>query len=140
MTEREHVFLMNFLKEEVHSFQEHQTDEFVLRWSEHSPQLVSQVSSLTILIVNKPVWFQFCKMMTEESFTDVIIATEKNIFKVFNDMWKINSRFQVFFQAHKLVLSACSPFFHYLISSSSSNNDLVIIINVTFKCVKKFID
>ena len=50
MTEREHVFLMNFFKEEEHNFQEHQTDEFVLRWSEHSPQLVTQVSSLTILM------------------------------------------------------------------------------------------
>ena len=32
--------------------------------------------------VNKPFWFQFSKMMTEDSFTDVIIATETEIFKV----------------------------------------------------------
>ena len=80
---------MNFLKEEGHNYKGHQADEYVLRWSEHSPQLVSQVSSLTILI-NNPVWFQFCKMMTEASFTDVIIATETEIFKVFNNMRKIN--------------------------------------------------
>ena len=48
--QRNHVFLMNFSIEEGHNFQEHQADEFVLRWSEHSPQLVSQVSSLTILM------------------------------------------------------------------------------------------
>ena len=40
--------------------------------------------------VNNPVWFQFCKMMTDASFTDVIIATETEIFKVFNNMRKIN--------------------------------------------------
>ena len=44
-----HVSLMNSLQEEGPSIQEHQSDEFVLRWREHRPQLVSQVRTDSVL-------------------------------------------------------------------------------------------
>ena len=128
-------------------------DEFLNRRGTHSPGASGRRTCFTMertqstacvtgelthhTDANKTVWFQFSKMMSEESFTDVIIATETEIFKVFNNtcMRKI---FGVFFQAHKLVLSACSPFFHYLLSSSPCNTDIVII-KVNFYCIKSLL-
>ena len=60
-------------------------DEYLLKWREHNPQVITQVSPdqlpLTRRVAHSSI-FKFLEMWKEESFTDVTIATEKRIFKV----------------------------------------------------------
>ena len=59
-------------------------DEYLLKWREHNPQVITQVSPdlpLTSRVAHCSI-FKFLEMWKEESFTDVTIATEKRIFKV----------------------------------------------------------
>ena len=61
-------------------------DEYLLKWRQHNPQLLSQVSQYTfsISIFTFLCILKFLEMRKDESFTDVTIATEKKIFQVEN--------------------------------------------------------
>ena len=82
-----------------------------------------------LLTFQYSIYIQFCilkfvEMWKDESFTDVTIATEKKIFQVENLFWLKHWRI---FQAHKLILSACSPYFRHLFSNSSVQHPILIL-------------
>ena len=71
-----------------------ETEEYLLRWSEHNPQLFGC----------------FHQMWLEEHLTDVTLATESKSF-----------------EAHKLILSACSPYFRNLFMNNPCRHPIVFL-------------
>ena len=94
------------MNSELYNKKEEEEEEYLLKWGEHNNQVVNifhQLCQVRTYQISRNTWFLIDILLQENLLTDVTLATETKQFK-----------------AHKLILSACSPYFRNLFVSSFS--------------------
>ena len=93
--------------------------QFCLRWNDFQTNMVGHIYMHVYYITNMlPLWqvASFKHLRDEKSFTDVTIASDGQSCK-----------------AHKMILSACSPYFKALLEENPAKHPIIILKDVPFQ-------
>ena len=93
--------------------------QFCLRWNDFQTNMVGHIYMHVYYFTNTwPLWqvASFKHLRDEKSFTDVTIASDGQSCK-----------------AHKMILSACSPYFKALLEENPAKHPIIILKDVPFQ-------